>query len=753
MLQATPKAGYTFSRWAISGGAGTYSGSSNPYSIKMPSTLTATRIVAYFTGGTSPTDAMAQAGPDQTVKEGDVVTLNGSGSSYSGGTIISYLWEQISGQQAVLSGANTSQASFTAPSVQQGGDTLVFRLTVTNNNNVKDTDTVNITVQWTDTGSLKADAGPDQSVIAGDTVNLDGSGSSDSQGLSLSYQWKVERASIDTSGISLSNPSGETTSFTAPDARGWVEFRLTVTNTNGDKSSDLVMVTISKAGGAGLIADAGQDQVVSAGSSVQLNGSWTSPSGSTVISHQWTKISGPFLTLSGSDAMSPGATHDINPTFTAPDISTGQETAVFQFIVKDATGAVATDEMMVTMDSLAYISSNQPPVADAGPDQSVMPGAKVTLDASNSSDPEKKPLLYRWTRTAGPDTIVLSDQFAVKPTFIAPSGVSGAAKFELTVTDDATKTAKDTVTITWTNIGPVANAGPDQTVSEGDSVTLYGSGSSDPDDGIASYHWEQLNGPPVTISDASKADPVFSAPAVNTNSEILTFELTVTDRGGQSSKDQVQITVNNINSAPVANAGADQQVIEKANVILSGAGSSDADGDVLSYQWIQNSGPTVTLSDASSQSATFTAPSVTSAPVVLVFSLIVKDDKGLTARDSISVTVNPSTILPVANAGPDQSVDEGATVILDGSGSSDADEGIKSYLWEQVDGVGVVISDPSAVAPTFEAPKISEKTVVLTFKLTVENYNGMKNTDTVDITVNNKSSGGGIGCFISTLAD
>ena len=754
VLQATPKTGYTFSRWAISGGAGTYNGSSNPYSIKMPSSLTATRVVAYFTGGTAPTDQMAQAGPDRTVIGGDLVTLDGSTSSYADGTITSYLWEQISGQSVVLSGAMTSRPSFTAPYVQQGGDTLVFRLTVTNNNNVPDTDTVNINVQWVNTSTLTADAGEDQSVHDGDTVTLDGSDSSDSEGQIAGYRWAVARAhpSIDLSKIVLSNPSDAITSFIAPNARGWVEFRLTVTNTDGDDASDLVMISISNAsGGAELVADAGPDQVVAIGDLVQLAGSWESPD-STAITHQWDQMSGPLIRLSGSDDMAPGASREISPTFTAPAVSTGQETLGFQFIVKDASGRVATDDMVVTVCSLDYINASRPPVADAGEDQAVIPGAKVSLDASNSSDPEGKPLLYQWKIASGTGPIVLSSKFTAKTTFVAPSG-SGSVTLELVVTDDATHTDKDTVEITWANALPEADAGPDQAVSEGEQVALYGSGSSDPDDGIASYHWEQVNGTPATIFDASQADPVFYAPAVM-DSEILTFELTVMDCGGQASTDQVQITVNNINGPPVANAGVDQQVTEKTNVILTGAGSSDPDGDTLSYQWTQTGSPTVTLSDASSQNPTFTAPSVTSEPVILTFSLAVEDDEGLVSTDDITVTVLPSAVPPVADAGPDLLVVEGKPVTLDASGSSDAagEEGIRSYLWEhEEDGIEVILPDPAAKTTTFDAPKI-KKTAVLKFKLTVENYNGVKNTDWVDVTVKNKSSDGG-GCFISSVTD
>ena len=852
VLQANPKSGFKFSRWAISGGAGTYSGTENPHSIKMPSSLTATRVTAYFTGNTVPVPPVANAGSDQTVKEGVKVTLDGTKSTDADGTIASYRWAQIDGQQVALSNVTASKPTFTSPYIK-GGDTLVFQLTVTDNDGNTDTDNVNIIVQWTDTSTLTADAGQDQKVLPGDTVTLDGSGSKDSGGLALDYQWEISRASIDTSGILLSDPTAKTTSFTAPQVTGWVEFKLTVTNTAGDVDSAVVMITIGNVTDeTELVANAGPDQMTVSGRTVQLTGSWTAPDGVTVT-YQWEKTNGPSISLSGSDEMAPETTRQINPTFKAPEISADHETVVLQLIVKDASGAFAqdTDEVAVTVASQDYVLNNKAPVADAGIDQAVAPGARVSLDASNSSDPEKKPLLYRWTITSSSDPIVLSDESIAKPTFVAPSG-SGSATFEVLVTDDAAKTSKDTVAVTWTNAAPIANAGPDQNVFEGVFVTLDGSGSSD-DEGIASYHWTQLSGPAVTLLDASAADPTFSAPAVTTPA-ILLFELTVTDSGGQTDTDEVQITVNDKNNAPIAKAGNDQRVNETANVVLSGSGSSDPDGDTLSYHWAQisgpvvvllpgsslnaenltfaapsisetatpakvifeltvsdpqglsgkdrieiliddvgaatvadagddqrvyenrtvtldgtgsmdsdgtihsylwtqTSGPTVILSDMSSANPTFTAPSVASDPVILTFLLAVEDNEGLVAYDDIALTVYPDAEAPIADAGPDQSVDEGTPVILDGSGSSDSDDGIKSYLWEQEDGVGVVLSSTSAVKPEFEAPKISEKTVTLNFKLTVEDYNGKKHADSVAITVNNKSSNDGGSCFISSVVE
>ena len=108
-----------------------------------------------------------------------------------------------------------------------------------------------------------------------------------------------------------------------------------------------------------------------------------------------------------------------------------------------------------------------------------------------------------------------------------------------------TDTATDTVTITVTpaNRAPTANAGTDQTVSSGASVTLDGSGSSDPDTGdTLTYSWSQTSGTTVSLTGTTTASPTFTAPTV-TASTSLVFTLTVSD-GTASATDTVTITVN-----------------------------------------------------------------------------------------------------------------------------------------------------------------------------------------------------------------
>jgi PKD repeat protein len=279
------------------------------------------------------------------------------------------------------------------------------------------------------------------------------------------------------------------------------------------------------------------------------------------------------------------------------------------------------------------------------------------------------------------------------------------------------------------NQPPIANAGSNQTVDEGQLVNLNGSNSTDPDDGIASYHWVQIGEPTVTLSDPNGQQPTFTAPYVGSDGASLSFELTVIDYSGLDSRDSCIINVTLLNEPPVANAGPDQTVDEEVVVTLDGSSSLDIDNNIASYLWTQIGVPAVTLANPASSQPTFTAPNVEQDGASLNFNLIVTDAAGLQNTDSCIVNISWKNKPPIAVVAPDYMEPiEGNLVTLDGKASMDPDDGIASHLWTQVEGDPVSLSDPTSAVTTFTAPKTDQHGKNLKFKLTVKDFGGLQDT-------------------------
>jgi len=279
------------------------------------------------------------------------------------------------------------------------------------------------------------------------------------------------------------------------------------------------------------------------------------------------------------------------------------------------------------------------------------------------------------------------------------------------------------------NQPPKANAGPAQIAEEGKVITLDGSNSTDPDDGIAAYHWVQTGGPEAILSDSSSKVTTFTSPDIGQEGASLTFELTVVDHSGLESIDSCVVNIIWLNGSPRANTGTDQTANEGVVITLDGSSSLDIDDGIATYLWTQTSGPEVFLYDPTSTQPTFTAPNVGPDGASLAFTLTVTDTYGLQNSDSCIVNISWQNEPPTAIVSPDfREVIEGTLVILDGSASTDSDDGIASYLWSQVDGLPVSLSDPTSVITTFTAPKTDSLGKNLKFNLTIKDCGGLQGT-------------------------
>ena len=188
---------------------------------------------------------------------------------------------------------------------------------------------------------------------------------------------------------------------------------------------------------------------------------------------------------------------------------------------------------------------------------------------------------------------------------------------------------------------------------------------------------------------------------------------------------------------PNALAGADQSVNEGTTVTLNGSASNSPSGNALSYSWQQVGASGVSLSGASSATATF-VPEV-SADTQLTFELSVTDSSGASASDQVLIAVNNA---PTATISADaQSGLEGASIAISGAQSSDSDGGsIASYSWSQLEGTQATFSSTDSASTSITLPIISADSEELVFQLQVTDNDSATSTSSLTITVLNDAT-------------
>jgi hypothetical protein len=360
------------------------------------------------------------------------------------------------------------------------------------------------------------------------------------------------------------------------------------------------------------------------------------------------------------------------------------------------------------------LAPNQPPAASAGADQAILAGQEAILDGSASSDPDGNPLAFRWTLSAAPAdsaaALVATDTAAPHLTPDLP----GDYTVELVVNDGIVDSAPDAVLIHAAqpepgNSAPTARISSTATAHKGDTVTLDGGQSSDPEGGDAlAYRWTITApaGSAATLTGSDTAAPSFKADQEGA------YEVQLVVNDGKLDSAPATATVAVGNRAPTAKASASPAAVHKGDTVnLDGSQSSDLDGDRLTFRWTlaAPAGSAAALSGATAVTPSFKADRQGD----YTARLVVNDGAANSAPVEIKITV--ANRAPTANAGADQTATVGNPVALNGSGSSDPDQDALTYRWTLTAPAGstATLTGADTAAPSFVPDKAGDYTARL----------------------------------------
>ncbi|PWT98003.1 MAG: hypothetical protein C5B52_12945 [Bacteroidetes bacterium] len=573
---------------------------------------------------------IARAGNDISITlPANSTGLNGSTSSDADGSVIAYMWRKISGPLTYTFNDSTL-ANPTVSNLKTG--IYQFELTVTDNQGGIGKDTVKVTVinPFPNKLPVARAGGDEQLILPTSSAILDGSASTDSDGIIVSYLWTKIAGPAS---FNIASPTSATTTITGL-TQGVYLFELKVTDDSSGVGRDTVKVTLSST--LRVLIDFGISTLTTA--SPDVNGNY------------WNNVTD---TRPGNQLV-----NAISTVNTATTISLQVINRIDGTFAPSGTGTNGTNSTGVVNDYPANATND---FAFANSSTTTGKWRIYGLDSTKSYNIKfwgsKSAVTGRIIQIKRSDQTTWQSYDAGNNTDYnraAVFTVSGLPEVSFDIQVQAgTFGYISVMDITSTNSGnqnPVAKAGNDITVTlPQDTVLLNGSASVDPDGTITKYKWRKIAGPAaggITGND-SIPNPVVRN-LVAGGAGIYSFELKVTDNGGLTGLDTVNVNVQNsgANLPPVAKAGSDRTIVQPADSVnLSGAGSFDTDGTISTWQWAQISGPGASTITGGN-TATPNVKGLSSNAGTYAFQLTVTDNQGATGLDTVQVIVSPFPFTP-----------------------------------------------------------------------------------------------------------
>ena len=623
------------------------------------------------------------------VNAAEVVTLSAEVSDPDGNNI-SYLWQQTSGASIDIIDGNESEASFTAPTVDAPVE-LGFALTVFDNLGASSTSSATVTVS--DNLSPQVDAGADQSVSPGATVDLLGS-ASDSDGSVVDIAWQQESGSI----VSLSSNSTLDTSFTAPSANSselTLVFQLSVTDDRGASATDTVTVLVAADQGSAIVYRV----------DVAENSNGTIHVATTMDPEQESLT----YSLSGTDAddfsidSSSGAiSFTSTPDYEVPTDANTDNSYELTFAVSNGTTTTLQDLVITVIDV------NEAPTITSTPDASTPENTTITYTAT-ATDPENTPLSYSLSGTDAANFSIDPSSGAISfttiPDYENPVDTDANNVYALTLeVSDSTHTTSQALTITVTNIDepPSITSAASTITPENTTTTIYTTSASDPENSALSYSLSATDAAHLSINPSSGAisfaiNPDYENPADSDANNIYELMLEVSDSTHTTSQ-ALAITVDDANdNAPIITATQSFSIDENSatGTVIGTVIVTDADANPTTYQdWTITSGNTnvaFAINSSSGELSVATSSELDhESTASYTLALSVSDGVNTASAETVTINVNDlNDNTPVITASQSFDIDENSanTTSVGTVAATDADsDAVNSFTWSIADG-------------------------------------------------------------------
>ncbi len=378
----------------------------------------------------------------------------------------------------------------------------------------------------------------------------------------LTYHWEI--ITKPTGSILDTMYSNESEFTFIPDRKGTYEIRITTSDPWGGTTSCVITVEVSNQRPVAFIQSEAQC-FINTPVTLSSEGSYD-PDGDTIKAYQWTLMSKPQGSF----------TQLLNPTASMTHF-TPDRNGNYQIQLQVFDGDMWSNPAVVTI-----TTQNRAPLITVISAEYLEVGIPMILDASLSYDPDGDPLSFSWKLLSKPQLSRIELNNTEENVCSFTPDYPGYYSIELIVSDPYSSVARKEITLRTLNVPPIAIISAPQIIKVGDTITIDGTGSYDPDGDTITYQWQlsfQPNGSTSFLSSLTRATTNLYIDKEGT----YTIELQVSD--GKTLSDITKVSLSTGNVAPVAVVEKDKNAVLGTKCYLDASSSYDPNNDELIYYW------------------------------------------------------------------------------------------------------------------------------------------------------------------------